>query len=87
MKPSETRDESMQRAMTQSPLRCSSPASSEAQPDHRKKVVKEVGSQRRSQWRPVSRQREKVLQCMQYPPKQPGRKEQHVEEIDEEKRE
>ena len=36
MKPSETKDEVMQRAETQSPLRCSSPASSEAQPDHHK---------------------------------------------------
>ena len=69
MKPSETKDESMQRADTQSPLRCSSPASSEAQPDHRRKVVKEVGSQRHSQWHPVSRQRENELQRMQYPPK------------------
>ena len=69
MKPSETKDESMQRADTQSPLRCSSPASSEAQPDHRRKVVQEVGSQRHSQWHPVSRQRENEPQCMQYPPK------------------
>ena len=61
MKPSETKDESMQRADTQSPLRCSSPASSEAQPDHRRKVVKEVGSQRHSQWHPVSRQRERKV--------------------------
>ena len=49
VKPSETKDESMQRAETQSPLRCSSPASSEAQPDHRRKVVQKVGSQRLSQ--------------------------------------
>ena len=46
MKPSETKDESMQRADTQSPLRCSPPASSEAQPDHRRKVVQKVGRQR-----------------------------------------
>ena len=58
MKPSETKDESMQRADTQSPLRCSPPASSKAQPDHRRKVVQKVGSQRHSQWHPVSRQRE-----------------------------
>ena len=54
MKPSETKDESMQRADTQSPLRCSSPASSEAQPDHCRKDVQKVGSQRHSQWHPVS---------------------------------
>ena len=33
VKPRETRDESMQGADTQIPLRCSSPANSEAQPD------------------------------------------------------
>ena len=62
----------MQRANTQSPLRCSPPASSEAQPDHRRKVVQKVGNQRHSQWHPVSRQRENREshpQCMQYPPK------------------
>ena len=42
MKPSETKDESMQRADTQSPLGCSPPASSEAQPDHCRKVVQKV---------------------------------------------
>ena len=69
MKPSETKDENMQRADTQSPLRCSSPTSSEAPPDHCRKVVQEVGSQRHSQWRPVSWQRENELQCLQYPPR------------------
>ena len=69
MKPSETKDESMQRADTQSPLRCSSPASSEAQPDHCRKDVQKVGSQRHSQWHPVSKHRESHLQCMQDPPK------------------
>ena len=69
MKPSETKDESMQRADTQNPLRCSSPASSEAQPDHCKKDVQKVRSQRHSQWHPVSMHRENHLQCMQYPPK------------------
>ena len=34
VKPRETKDESMQRADTQIPLRCSPPASSKAQPDH-----------------------------------------------------
>ena len=67
MKPIETKDESMQRAESQNPLRCSSPA--EAPPDHCRKVVQEVGSQRHSQWHPVSWQRENDLQCMQYPPK------------------
>ena len=43
MKPSETKDESMQRADTYSPLRCSSPASSEAQPDH---CCREVGQRK-----------------------------------------
>ena len=62
MKPSETKDESMQRANTQSPLRCSSPASSEAQPDHRREGVQEVGSRRHSQWHPVSRQCENELE-------------------------
>ena len=69
MKPSETKDVSMQRADTQNPLRCSPPASSEAQPDHRRKVVQKVGSQRHSQWHPVSRQRENDLQCLHYPPR------------------
>ena len=69
MKPRETKDESMQRAESQSPLRCSSPESSEAPPDHCRKVVEEVGGQRHSQWHPVSRQREDCPQCMQYPPK------------------
>ena len=46
MKPRETKDESMQRAESQSPLRCSSPESSEAPPDHCRKVVEEVGGQR-----------------------------------------
>ena len=69
MKPRETKDESMQRAESESPLRCSSPASSEAPPDHCRKVVEEVGGQRHSQWHPVSRQREDCPQCRQYPPK------------------
>ena len=69
MKPRETKDESMQRAESQSPLKCSSPASNEAPPDHCRKVVEEVGSQRHSQWHPVSRHREDHPQCMQYPPK------------------
>ena len=38
----------MQRANTQSPLRCSPPASSETQPDHRRKVVQKVGRLRQS---------------------------------------
>ena len=63
MKPRETKDESMQRAESQSPLRCSSPESSEAPPDHCRKVVEEVGGQRHSQWH------EDCPQCMQYPPK------------------
>ena len=45
------------------------PASSEAQPDHCRKDVQTVGSQRHSQWHPVSKHRESHLQCMQYPPK------------------
>ena len=45
----------MQRADTQNPLRCSPPASSEAQPDHRRKVVQKVGSQRHSQWHRAAR--------------------------------
>ena len=69
MKPRETEDEGMQRADTQIPLRSSSPASSEAQPDHCRKDVQKVGSQRHSQWHPVSKHRESHLQCMQYPPK------------------
>ena len=59
----------MQQADTQIPLRSSSPASSEAQPDHCRKDVQKVGNQRRSQWHPVSRHREDHPQCMQYPPK------------------
>ena len=59
----------MQRADTQIPLRSSSPASSEAQPDHCRKDVPKVGNQRRSQWHPVSKLREDHPQCMQYPPK------------------
>ena len=43
----------MQRADTQIPLRCSSPASSEAQPDHCRKGVQREGSQRHSQWHPL----------------------------------
>ena len=69
MKPRETKDKSMQRADTQNPLRSPSPASSEAQPDHCRKDVQKVGSQRHSQWHPVSKHRESHLQCMQYPPK------------------
>ena len=69
MKPRETKDRSMQRANTQIPLRCSSPASSEAQPDHCRKDVQEVGNQRHSQWHPVSKHREGHPQCVQYPPK------------------
>ena len=42
MKQSKTKDESMQRVESQSPLRCSSPASSEIPPDHCRKVVHEV---------------------------------------------
>ena len=53
---------SMQRANTQIPLRSSSPASSEAQPDHCRKDVQKVGSQRHSQWRPLSKHRESHLQ-------------------------
>ena len=85
MKPSETKDESVQRADTQSPLRCSSPASGEAQPDHRLKVLKEVGSQRHSQWHPVARKRTPVHAVSAQ--EEPGRKEQHMEEVDGEKRE
>ena len=59
----------MQRADTQIPLRSSSPASSEAQPDHCRKGVQKVGSQRHSQWHPLSKHRESHPQCMQYPPK------------------
>ena len=81
MKPRETEDEGMQRADTQIPLRSSSPASSEAQPDHCRKDVQKVGSQRHSQWHPLSKHRESHPQCMQYPPKEElGRKEQHMEE-------
>ena len=39
------------------------------QPDHCRKDVQKVGSQRHSQWHPVSKHRESHLQCMQYPPK------------------
>ena len=59
----------MQGADTQYPLRSSPPASSEAQPDHCRKDVQKVGSQRHSQWHPVSKHRESLPQCMQYPPK------------------
>ena len=69
MKPRETKDGSMQRANTQIPLRCSSPASSDAQPDHCRKDVQKVGNQRHSQWHPVSKHREGHPQCRQYPPK------------------
>ena len=48
MKPRETEDEGMQRADTQIPVR-SSPPASEAQPDHCRKDVQKVGSQRHSQ--------------------------------------
>ena len=44
MKPRETKDESMQRADTQYPLRSSSPASSEAQPDHCRKRCPKGGT-------------------------------------------
>ena len=43
MKPRETKNESMQRVESQSPLRCSSPASSETPPDHCGKVVEKGG--------------------------------------------
>ena len=69
MKPRETKDKNMQRANTQNPLRSSSPASSEAQPDHCRKDVQKVGNQRHSQWHPLSKHREGHPQCMQYPPK------------------
>ena len=59
----------MQRANTQIPLRSSSPASSEAQPDHCRKDVQKVGNQTHSQWHPVNKHREGHLQCLQYPPK------------------
>ena len=66
MKPRETEDRSMQRADTQIPLRSSSPASSEAQPDHCGKDVQKVGNQRRSQWHPVSRHHEGTWRKEQY---------------------
>ena len=55
----------MQRADTQIPLRSSSPASSEAQPDHCRKMFKRWEARDT-----VSTQhRESHPQCMQYPPK------------------
>ena len=81
MKPRETEDEGMQRADTQIPLRSSSPASSEAQPDHCRKDVQKVGRQRHSQWHPVSKASRKSSPVHAVSAQEElGRKEQHMEE-------
>ena len=84
VKARETKDGSMQRADTQIPLRSSSPASSEAQPDHCRKDVQKVGSQRHSQWHPVSKSSPVHAVSTQ---EELGKKEQHMEERKGEKRE
>ena len=65
---------------TQRPLRCSSPASSEAQPDHCRKDVQKVGSQRHSQWHPVSKHRKSSPVHAGSAQEELRRKEQHMEE-------
>ena len=71
MKPHETKDEGMQRADTQIPLRSSSPASSEAQPDHCRKRCPKGGKPETQSVAPIEH-REGHLQCMQYPKRNLG---------------
>ena len=69
MRPHETRDEGMQRADAQIPLRCSSPANSEAQPDHCRKGRPKGEKPETQSVASIEWALRKHLQCMQDPPK------------------